>query len=104
MPHSTENFLPLTSSVQLDRQGDSVATTSAKPTKTKEWDEMPLPEKAWSLYIGEKGLLFWINKLAYIFIFVIAGGWIVFRFIGPALGFYQLEGDILPPTQVFKGE
>jgi hypothetical protein len=67
------------------------------------WDEMSLPEKTWSLYIGEKGVLFWLNKLAYASIFLVIGGWIVFRFIGPALGWYELDSGLLPPSQLLAG-
>ncbi|KAJ7530714.1 hypothetical protein O6H91_14G016100 [Diphasiastrum complanatum] len=67
----------------------------------KSWEAMTLPEKAWELYVGEKGMLFWLNKLAYTSIFVVVGGWILFRFIGPALGLYQLDSPLLPPDQAF---
>ena len=70
---------------------------------TKPWDDMSLPEKAWELYIGEKGFLFWLNKLAYASIFLIIGGWIVFRFVGPSLGLYELDSPLLPPTEVLSG-
>jgi len=69
----------------------------------KAWDDMSFSEKAWELYIGEKGALFWLNKLAYASIFIIIGGWIVFRFIGPALGWYELDSGLLPPSQVLAG-
>lgn len=71
--------------------------------KPKKWDDMSLQEQAWELYIGEKGALFWLNKLAYASIYLIIGGWIVFRFIGPALGWYELDSPLLPPSQVLSG-
>lgn len=71
--------------------------------KPKKWDDMSLQEQAWELYIGEKGALFWLNKLAYASIYLIIGGWIVFRFIGPALGWYELDSPLLPPSQVLAG-
>lgn len=83
------------------------AVESPPPPKpkmpAKAWDDMSLPEKAWELYIGEKGALFWLNKLAYASIYLIIGGWIVFRFIGPALGWYELDSGLLPPSQVLAG-
>ncbi|CAN6206682.1 unnamed protein product [Urochloa humidicola] len=69
----------------------------------KEWEEMSLAEKAVELYVGEKGLLFWLNKFAYASIFIMVGAWILFRFVGPSLGLYQLDAPPLPPTAVFGG-
>ncbi len=87
-----------------ERGGDSLKVAPTKvDTKPKMWDEMSLPEKTWSLYIGEKGVLFWLNKLAYASIFLVIGGWIVFRFIGPALGWYELDSGLLPPSQLLAG-
>ncbi|CAM6041392.1 unnamed protein product [Sphagnum compactum] len=87
-----------------ERGGDSPKVVPTKvDTKPKMWDEMSLPEKTWSLYIGEKGVLFWLNKLAYASIFLVIGGWIVFRFIGPALGWYELDSGLLPPSQLLAG-
>jgi hypothetical protein len=76
----------------------------AKPKPTEKWDGMSLAEKAWSLYIDpEKGILFWLNKLAYGAIFAIIGGWIIFRFIGPALGWYELDAPLLSPDRLLDG-
>ncbi|CAA0831233.1 Unknown protein [Striga hermonthica] len=69
----------------------------------KGWDSMSLTEKAIELYVGEKGLLFWLNKFAYASIFIVIGGWIVFRFVGPALNLYQLDTPPLPPNSMLKG-
>ncbi|KAM3285734.1 hypothetical protein P3S67_024533 [Capsicum chacoense] len=70
----------------------------------KDWDSMNMTEKAIELYMGEKGLLFWLNKFAYASIFIIIGGWILFRFVGPALDLYQLDTPTpLSPESVFKG-
>ncbi|XP_062234096.1 uncharacterized protein LOC133931263 [Phragmites australis] len=69
----------------------------------KEWEEMSLAEKAVELYVGEKGLLFWLNKFAYASIFIMVGAWVLFRFVGPSLGLYQLDAPPLPPTAVFSG-
>ncbi|RCV23207.1 hypothetical protein SETIT_4G280300v2 [Setaria italica] len=97
---------------QLDAPPEEVtpkkkATVAAprreKQRERKEWEEMSLPEKAVELYVGEKGLLFWLNKFAYASIFIMVGAWILFRFVGPSLGFYQLDAPPLPPTAVFGG-
>ncbi|KAL3525283.1 hypothetical protein ACH5RR_013655 [Cinchona calisaya] len=74
-----------------------------KTTAPKDWESMTLGEKAIELYMGEKGILFWLNKFAYASIFIIIGGWIVFRFVGPALNLYQLDSRPLDPTSIFKG-
>ncbi|XP_019177200.1 PREDICTED: uncharacterized protein LOC109172501 [Ipomoea nil] len=74
----------------------------AKPAP-KDWDSMSLNEKAVELYMGEKGALFWLNKFAYASIFIVIGGWILFRFVGPSLNLYQLDTPPLAPQSMFKG-
>lgn len=61
------------------------------------WDQMDPLEKATQLYMGERGALFWLNKAAFASVFIIAGAWIVFRFIGPAVGLYELSNGPLQP-------
>ncbi|KAL0396737.1 UNVERIFIED_CONTAM: hypothetical protein Scaly_0122100 [Sesamum calycinum] len=80
---------------------DKMASKVASPPK--DWDSMTLAEKAMELYVGEKGALFWLNKFAYASIFIVIGGWILFRFVGPALNLYQLDTPPLSPTSMFKG-
>lgn len=74
-----------------------------KASAPKDWESMTMIEKAIELYVGEKGLLFWINKFAYASIFIIIGAWILFRFVGPALNLYQLDAPPLSPSAVLKG-
>ncbi|GMI86368.1 hypothetical protein like AT2G17972 [Hibiscus trionum] len=74
----------------------------AKTATPKKWEEMSMAEKAVELYVGEKGLLFWLNKFAYASIFIVIGAWVLFRFVGPALNLYQLDSAPLPPTSMFK--
>lgn len=76
---------------------------SKQASAPKDWKSMNLTEKATELYVGEKGLLFWLNKLAYASIFIVIGGWILFRFVGPALNLYQLDAPPLSPTSILKG-
>lgn len=64
---------------------------------------MSLGEKAVELYMGEKGMLFWLNKFAYASIFIVIGGWILFRFVGPSIGLCQLDSAPVSPTSLFKG-
>jgi hypothetical protein len=96
---------------QLDAPPEVVATPKKKkaaprresPRAPKKWEEMSLAEKALELYVGEKGMLFWLNKFAYASIFIMAGAWILFRFVGPSLGLYQLDAPPLAPTAVLGG-
>lgn len=62
------------------------------------FSDMPLGEQITEIYMGRRGLLFWLNKIAYASVFVVIGGWVVFRFVLPALGVYQLPGDFQPPA------
>lgn len=68
----------------------------------KEWEAMTMTEKAIELYVGERGLLYWINKFAYASIYIVIGAWILFRFVGPALNLYQLDTPPLSPTAILK--
>ena len=61
------------------------------------WDDMDFGQRAVELYTGKRGLLFWFNKAAYASIFIILGGWVIFRFVLPALGLYSLTNDLSTP-------
>eukprot|EP00850_Spirogloea_muscicola_P012232 SM000078S22091 [mRNA] locus=s78:377326:378298:- [translate_table: standard] len=65
----------------------------------KDWESRSLPEKAVELWAGDKGALYWLNKLAVWSLYILVGSWVAFRFIGPALGLYQLESPLLPPNE-----
>ena len=54
---------------------------------------MDVGQKAYQLWAGKRGVLFWANKAAYASVFIVVAGWILFRFVGPALGLYQLSND-----------
>ncbi|ESQ50667.1 hypothetical protein EUTSA_v10022884mg [Eutrema salsugineum] len=84
-------------------EGGRGQTGKKAETIQKPWEEMTLNEKALELYVGEKGLLFWLNKLAYASIYIVIGGWILFRFVGPALNLYQLDTPPLDPKNILKG-
>ncbi|MFS7896498.1 hypothetical protein Hanom_Chr00s004871g01726121 [Helianthus anomalus] len=88
---------------QESGSNDNAITMMKKEVVKKDWEEMTVTEKALELYVGEKGLLFWINKFAYASIYIIIGAWILFRFVGPALNLYQLDAPPLSPTDVLKG-
>ncbi|KAM0846376.1 hypothetical protein ACQ4PT_055710 [Festuca glaucescens] len=85
------------------KASQAAAPRREKQRKKKGWDEMSLAEKAMELYVGEKGALFWLNKFAYASIFIMAGAWILFRFVGPLTGLYQLDAPPLAPTDVLRG-
>ncbi|CAK7334293.1 unnamed protein product [Dovyalis caffra] len=88
------------------KEGDGVGVSQSvkvKASAPKKWEDMSLSEKAVELYVGEKGMLFWLNKFAYASIFIVIGGWILFRFVGPALNLYQLDTAPLSPSSILKG-
>jgi len=87
---------------QRERESGMQSTNRRVESPPKKWEDMTLSEKAVELYVGEKGALFWLNKFAYASIFIMIGGWILFRFVGPAFNLYQLDGPPLSPTDVFK--
>ena len=58
------------------------------------WEAMSPAQRVAQLWAGERGALFWLNKAAYASVFLLIGGWIVFRFVGPALGLYTLTSDL----------
>jgi len=57
------------------------------------WDEMDTGKKIIEGLYGKRGFVYWLNWLSFRFIFVLLGGWIVFRFVGPAINAYQLTND-----------
>lgn len=85
------------------RDDVAAASSKVKPLEAKKWEDMSLAEKAVDLYMGEKGMLFWLNKFAYASIFIMIGAWILFRFVGPSLNLYQLDTPPLSPSSIFKG-
>lgn len=88
---------------QKDGAVDGQPTKAKTAAPPKDWESMNLTEKVVDVYMGEKGFLFWLNKFAYASIFILIGGWIVFRVVGPALNLYQLDSPPLSPTSMFKG-
>ncbi|KAF5735956.1 hypothetical protein HS088_TW14G00086 [Tripterygium wilfordii] len=88
---------------QQMKDGQAMKAQTSSPPAPKKWEDMSVAEKATELYVGEKGLLFWLNKFAYASIFIVIGGWILFRFVGPSLNLYQLDTPPLAPTSIFKG-
>lgn len=62
------------------------------------WEDMPVQQKIAELYTGKRGLLFWMGKVTYALIFVLIGGWIVFRFVLPQFGLELQNGLDSPPN------
>ncbi len=61
------------------------------------WEQMGIFEKGWQLWAGERGFLFWSNKLALQACIFLGVAWVLFRFVGPALGLYTLTNDLMSP-------
>ncbi len=57
------------------------------------WEKMDPLQKATELYLGKRGILFWSTKAAWGGIISLIVAWAVFRFLGPALGLYQLANE-----------
>lgn len=55
------------------------------------WEDLSLGEKAWEIYAGERGALYWANRFALAAAIFIGVAWILFRFVGPSLGLYELK-------------
>lgn len=72
----------------------SSSSESAKPTISV---DIPAPLKQfWDYWLNPKqGGLVTLNDLAYKAIFVLAGAWVVFRFVGPLTGLYELEDPLI---------
>lgn len=62
------------------------------------WEDMDPLQKVTELYLGKRGFLFWSTKLALGGVVFLVVAWIAFRFLGPALGLYQLVNDISTPS------
>ena len=60
-------------------------------------DEDP-SASGWSVGQLWTQILAWANKAAFASIFVLIGGWILFRFVGPLTGLYSLTNDLSANT------
>ena len=65
-----------------------------------DWDRMDSARKLTELYLGQRGAIFWVNKLAFGACISVVVGWIVFRFVGPALGLYELKESFSSPPNI----
>lgn len=77
----------------IDSQYENMAEWREWQLFPEGWESMSLGQKFAELYLGRRGVLFWANKAAYASVFVVLGGWILFRIVGPALGLYKLTGE-----------
>ena len=55
-------------------------------------------QKVTELYMGKRGFLYWANQAALWSVGGLFVGWAIFRFVGPALGLYQLQNDLSTPN------
>lgn len=55
------------------------------------WDERSAGERAWAVWTGEKGWMYWMNQASLYGAGGLAFFWVMFRFVGPAIGLYQLN-------------
>lgn len=62
--------------------------------KPDNWDTMGALQKAWTVWAEEGGVLPNINKFATGSSVVMGILWILFRFVGPTLGLYDLEASL----------
>lgn len=93
----------LTCIVYMQQQKGGPAEWKEGKLLPEGWDNMDPPKKIYELYTGKRGLLFWASKLSYASLFVLGGAWVLFRFVGPALGLYKLANDISAPGPLDGG-
>lgn len=85
------------SSAQSEGEKEGWADWKERSALPEGWDKMNNFQKAGELWSGKRGALFWANKISWAALFVVGGAWILFRFIGPATGLYNLTNDLLTP-------
>ena len=59
-------------------------------TDPASWDAMPVEQRAWKLWTGEPGMMYWMNQGSLYGAGTLAFVWVLFRLVFPALGLYQL--------------
>jgi hypothetical protein len=79
-------------------------TSPATTSPLAEWkDGARLPEgfaamppalKVYNLWAGRRGALYWASQSAWYSAIGLGGGWILFRFVLPALGVYKLANGL----------
>lgn len=89
---------PAASSRQSSSSGSRYAEWKEGELFPEGWDEMDPIQKISEVYLGQRGFLFWSTKLATGGVIALAVAWAVFRFVGPALGLYQLANDLGTPN------
>lgn len=81
---------------EVESEEDSESKVQKREWKKGEplpegWKDLSAGQKAWELYAGERGALYWANRVALIAAIVLGVTWIFFRFVGPILGLYELK-------------
>ena len=56
---------------------------------------MPLPQKVYNLWAGKRGVLYWSAQAAWYSVLGLGFGWVLFRFVLPALGVYKLANGLM---------
>lgn len=79
-----------------DNPSDSRAEWRKGQLFPEGWEQMSVGQKAYELYLGRRGFLFWATELSWKGAIVLGVAWVLFR-LGGAAGLYQLQGDLLPP-------
>jgi hypothetical protein len=62
------------------------------------WEEMDPLKKLNELYMGKRGFMYWANESAKYSLIIVVVLWVLFRFVGPSLGLYQLASDLSTPN------
>ena len=77
-----------------DVSGTAMADWKEGKALPEGWDKLDVGQKAYELYAGKRGLLFWMNRIALWSVGGIIVAWILFRFVGPSLGLYELKSTL----------
>ena len=62
------------------------------------WEEMDGPQKVKEIYMGRRGMLYWAQQSTWYFGIFMVVAWIVFRFVLPSAGVYDLAADLSSPS------
>jgi len=58
------------------------------------WEDMDVGQKVSEIYMGERGILYWLQQAAWFSSIGLAVAWVIFRFVGPSLGLYNLANEL----------
>mmetsp|Transcript_8019 Transcript_8019/g.29637 ORF Transcript_8019/g.29637 Transcript_8019/m.29637 type:complete len:203 (-) Transcript_8019:3763-4371(-) len=75
---------------QLQQEQAELDPLEKNKWENLDWDNMTRGEKAYQLYMGEKGFLYWITQLTLYASGLVVVAWVCVRFLGPAFGLYKV--------------